>query len=337
MAKENIVVFHPREWSYADYAKDARFKYHHISIGGKIPRKVFGTPTYDGYAEVVTKEGIAEFKEAVIRLRPRVVLFWMHASLPVDVLFWAKEQVKGLKIIQWYSNHRFQMQKGVLRTKRAIDALLMNSAEPQQFNMYKLAKIKHVYTFYDGFEMDTPLLDVPQDHDCFFGGYSYVKKGVKDSAFRFPYGTLRHDFIYAVAKKFKLALYSGAKNWPGLKVTPPVFHPEYTTAMRRSKVNLNINHFGFYKAYTRRTIRSIFSGRAHVTFYIPGMEDDFVNGKHLMWFHKIEEGLEQIDWLLKHDKEREEMAKNCRNLALSKFTFKHRLLQFEDILEDLGV
>jgi len=225
----------------------------------------------------------------------------------------------------------------------------MNTDEPDQFKMYKKAAADigqdlKMYRFWDGFETETPEAvaamnaDVPQDWDVFFGGHSYAAKGKADGRFRFPFGDLRYRFIAEVGRRFKLRLHCAeAYKWPGLERFDEVFHPQYTVEMRRAKVNLDVNHFAFRHAYTRRKIRSIFSGRAHVSSYIPGMEDHFENGKHLLWFTEVDEGIEHIRRLLKDRPLRERMARECLKLAMDKFTFKHRLVEFEDILEDLGV
>jgi len=335
--KENIVILHPREWATAKYTKKARFNYHHVNIGAPIPKKRNGVPTYDGYAEVVTGEGKLHFREVVKATKPKAILFWMHAGFPMSLLEWAKNTVPNVKIIQWYSNHRFQLSGAVAKALPFLDALLMNNDEPAQVKMYRNNNLK-AYRFWDGFEIDTPLVDVPQDYDCFFGGHSYLRKGVSDGKFRFPNGKYRYNFIDAVAKRFKLALHAAdVYTWPDIKTMPQVFHPGYTTAMRRAKVTLNVNHFDFLHAYTRRTIRSIHAGRAHVTKYIPGMEDHFVNGKHMFWFNTIDEGLNQIDRLLKDKPLRERMAAAALALARREHGFEQRLIQFEDILEDVCI
>jgi spore maturation protein CgeB len=59
------------------------------------------------------------------------------------------------------------------------------------------------------------------------------------------------------------------------------------------------------------------------------MEDDFENKKHLCWFHTIEEGLELIDYYLKHDEEREKIAWEGWRHACKHFTFRERLRDFE--------
>jgi hypothetical protein len=337
MKKQNVVILHPREWATAKYASKARFNYHHVNIGAPIPKKRNGIPTFDGYAEVVTEAGNKHFHEVVKRTKPVAILYWMHGGFSMRLLEWARKIVPDVKFIQWYSNHRFQISSAVKKALPYLDALLMNTDEPNQLKMYRHAGLK-AYRFWDGFEVSTPLVDVPQDYDCFFGGHSYLKKGVSDHKFRFPMGKFRYNFIDAVAKRFNLALHAAkAYTWPGVKRMPEVFHPEYTTAMRRAKVTLNVNHFQFLHAYTRRTIRSIHAGRAHVTHYIPGMEDHFQNGKHLFWFGTIEEGLEQIKRLLKDKPLRNRMAAAALSLARREHSFKRRLIQFEDILEDLGI
>lgn len=328
------------------YSESAKLKYHHIYIGAPVPKKRWGEPTYDGYADVVTREGQQLYREAIKKLKPRVMLFWMHANFPTALLEFTKNVSPHTKICHWYSNHRYQMPKGVDRVKEFVDVLVFNNKEPKQFNMYKKnTTIPILGTLYDGFNPnEIDYSDDTTDCDCFFGGGTYLKKSMSDAQFRFPGSKMRYDFVHAVAQKFNLVLHSGQKAsgaWGGLnlEVRPEVFHPKYTYAMRKAKVTINLNHFpDFYKAYTRRTIRCMFARRPHVTLYIPGMEEDgFINGQNIFWFKSIEEGVDQIDRLLKDEKLRKSMGEKLYDLACRNHTFEVRLREFEELLTNSGV
>ena len=338
--KPVAIVFHPREWATAKYAESARFKYVHVSIGGKIPTKNDGTPTFDGYADKVTPEGIVNLLAAVKRYKPALLFYWMHGGLGNDTLGKVRRLCPTIKFVHWYSNHRMTMPKGVEKNLQFIDLILMNHAHQPVFKIFRNAGLIPA-TLWDGFApSEAPLVDIEPKYDCFFGGMTYKKKGDVDHKFRFPSGKFRYDFINEVGKRHKLALHCAkVYSWPELPRLPQVFHPHYTTAMRQAKITLDLNHFPeFKRAYTRRKIRSIFAERCHITHYIPGMEEDFENHKHLVWFREFGEGLEQIVYYLKHDKKREAIAKAGRQRAMERHTFKVRLGEFEQIVKDnLGI
>lgn len=337
--KETVVVLHPRAWARKGFAEEAgaRFNYVHASIGGKVPRKRNGEPTYDGYADVVTEEGKQDLFNKCHAHKPVAVFYWMHSGLNPDVMAKVRKIVPNVKLVHWYSNHRDTFPKGVDKMVAGgfIDLLVFNHANPSTIKMFNNAGLK-TGTFWDGFDPDEVSYDdEKQEYDCFFGGNTYQVKAQKDQRFRFPAGRFRHDFIRAVADRFNLRLHSApAYRWVGLKTFPEVFHPKYTSVMRTAKIMLEANHFPeFRRAYTRRMIRSIFSGRCVVTLYVPGMEQDFTNHKNIVWFHNIEEGLELIDHYLKHDDEREKVAKACFKNAMENHTWLTRIHQFEDLLD----
>lgn len=218
-----------------------------------------------------------------------------------------------------------------------VNMVFINSKDPRQYAMYQKV-IKHVGTLYDGFNPDeiTFSKDEPE-FDCTFGGNSYLPQAQTREGFHFPGGLLRYNLIMAVTKKFKTGIFSdNQKGWP-FKCLDPVYHPEYTNALRRGRITLNVNHFPeLFKAYTRRTIRSIFTGRMHLTHYIPGMEEDFgPNKKNLVWFDTTNEALKLIKYYLDNPDEREQIAANGYTHACQHFTFEHRLRDFEKAVEVL--
>lgn len=336
MNKPVAVILHPKEWDGARYSEGARFKYVHVSIGGTVPRKVSGIPTYDGYAEVVTPEGTSALVEAFKKYRPYLFLFWIHKGLSAPTMKVLHAISPKTKHVMWYGNHRYTFPRGVAMHKQWLSMVLVNSKDPQQYEMYRNGGIKHVGTLYDGFPEDFGLDEVEPEFDVFFGGNSYQKSGKNNPDLRFPGGLLRYDFICAANAAFNAGVASdAAKGWP-FKTLAPSYHPEYTRQLRRAKITLNLNHYpDLWKAYTRRTIRSLHARRCHITLYIPGMEDDFVNHRDLVWFHTIDEGIDQVRYYLDHDREREWVAWNGWEKAKREHTFEVRLREFEKLVEVL--
>ena len=330
MDKPIALILHPKEWATSKYGKNSRFDFHHVSIGGKIPKKRNGVPTFDGYADCATLEGMQAARTLFTQLRPAIFFFWMHGDFPPSFLIQLKRISPKTKFVHWFGNHRHSVVGNVTRYQRTLDMLFLNSKDPRQIKMYKKI-VPHVKTLYDGFApSEVKLVENKPEFDCFFGGNSYMGAIIGNKKLDFPGGKIRFDLICEAHKQFKLHVTSGySKFWP-FKVQPEVFHPHYTTEMRRAKITLNVNHFPtLYKAYTRRTIRSIFARRCHITLYIPGMEEDFENHKHLVWFKTVDEGIDLIKYYLDHDTEREEIAWAGWKLAMKKYTFHNRMEDFD--------
>jgi hypothetical protein len=328
MTKPVLIVTHPKDWEISEYRKESIFDIHYVSLGGYHPHKLNGVLTNDGYAEEVTVEGLDHMEKAFRKYRPNVFLFWLHSGFSYNHLDHLRSICPNVRVVFWFGNHRVKVNNAVKGFRPNL--VLLNSKDTNQFSMYREHGYK-VGCLYDGFNPDeTPLVEKEPTFDCFFGGESYIFAALKHSGLNFPGAHIRYEFITNVNQKFKTLVTSARKDsWP-FKVQPACFHPLYTERMREAKITLNLNHFpSFEKAYTRRTIRSLFARRCHITLYIPGMEDDFENKKHLVWFKTVEEGLDLITYYLKHDDEREAIANAGYKIACEKYTFKNRLVDFE--------
>jgi hypothetical protein len=74
-----------------------------------------------------------------------------------------------------------------------------------------------------------------------------------------------------------------------------------------------------------RVFEAMASGALLVTEAIEnGQKDLFKDGVHLVQYRTEEELFEKVDYYLKHDDEREQIAKEGQKLVLSKHTYKNR-------------
>lgn len=332
MSRPVCVILHPKDWASGKYK--GKFEYVHVSIGGKIPRKRNGVATFDGYADMGTAEGKADLTAAFKKHKPDIFLFWIHGNFGLVDLLPLKAASPKTRFVMWFGNHRNQAPGNVTNVKRVLDMVLLNSKDGNQYKIYRKAGIRHVGTLWDGFNPDSVKFGAEEPkYDAVFGGNSYIPYIGKNHKLDFPGGQIRYDFIMGVAKHFSVSIRTGyPKSWP-FETREEIYHPEYTHFLREGKITLNVNHFPlFRKAYTRRTIRSIFAKRCHVTLYIPGMEDDFTNHKDIVWFKTVEEGIDLVRYYLEHDAEREAIAEESYKLACKKFTFKERMHDFEELM-----
>jgi len=332
------VILHPKDWASGRYMTG--YEYTHVSIGGKIPRKRNKTPTFDGYADMATDEGVQNLRDTFAKVKPHIFLFWLHGGFGGSIIAQLKKVSPQTKFCMWFGNHRPGVAGNVMQLRRWLDMLFLNSTDSRQYKIYQRIGLR-VGTLWDGFNpADVKLSEKKPKYDCVFGGNTYlplVESHRKGHKLDFPGGKIRYDLIDRVAKKFKLLVRSGYKTWPKhVKVLPEVFHPHYHEFLRDGKITLDVNHFPTLRqAYTRRMIRSMFAKRCHIRLYTPGIEEHFENRKHLVWFRNIEEGIDLIRYYLEHDNEREEIAEAGYRLACEKWTFEQRMHDFERMTRPL--
>jgi len=137
----------------------------------------------------------------------------------------------------------------------------------------------------------------------------------------FPLSQMRVDMVEAVAQKYKLEVFGNG--WPqhnarvGLQDEPDIYHS--------AKIALGISAFD-YECYTSdRLFRAMGSGCFYLTKWFPDIETMFENHKHLVWWHDIDELLEQIGYYLTHDNKREKIAAAGCELVHKQHTWQNRI------------
>lgn len=124
----------------------------------------------------------------------------------------------------------------------------------------------------------------------------------------------REDILKKLDSEFNLLNLSSAEN--------------YAKELSRAKIIFN------YSRYNEINMR-FFEGMAVGTLvtnkvpHLPGKD-----GKHYMTYKDIDDAVSQIKKLLKDDKKRNEIAKNSRDFILKSHTYKHRLKEIVDIIDE---
>jgi len=333
--KLKILVLHPKEWAFIESSlADVR----HVSIGGSTPRRLNGSLTEDGIGDVATEKGIMDLYSMVSMFQPDILLFGIHFKLERLIINRVKEMCPSMKVVMHYTDQREGIPNEVGQYVGALDLLLVTNQDEKDHQKYLNVGVPVVDTFYDGINPDVywPKA-VEAKHDCFFGGNDHygLYQSIKSSGrkppevLNFSRGKFRHDFLLAVSQQFDL-LVRGRLGWDDtlFNVKPMLFQPRYLDALLEGKIILGTVVAPRYKLYMRRLFRSIATGRMLLMEYVEGMEDDFENHKHFVWFKTIEEGIDLIKYYLDHEKEREEIGWNGRSLILNKHTCEHRLIEF---------
>lgn len=89
-----------------------------------------------------------------------------------------------------------------------------------------------------------------------------------------------------------------------------------------------------YGHYTSNRLYNILSSSGFcLTLWFPGIENLFVNKKHLVWFKDTKEMTKLIDYYLKNPKERSRIAEYGNKLYLARHTGEHRISKMIELLE----
>ena len=86
-----------------------------------------------------------------------------------------------------------------------------------------------------------------------------------------------------------------------------------------------------------RVFEALASGALLITDEANGLEDLFIDGKHLVIYHNDDDLLDLIEYFLEHDDERERIAAAGKALVYDRHTYDHRTKQLvRMVLEDVG-
>jgi hypothetical protein len=259
--------------------------------------------------------------------KPDIFWFAKDEYLSYKLLRWMRERSHHTKFVMWYGDQRGKPADEIVERSPFLDALLVNNRDKKQYTQYRAltrvdalgriskAGIPYVGALFDCFRPDE-FYPVAQErkYDLLFGGNRF-------SAPRFPLARIRHRLVASLYKSCNMVIYG--INWK-LPRKDPVRMGKYNLAMQEAKMTLGINHYPTYQYYSERIWHCMASGRMHITYYIPGMEQDFDNKKHCVWFKTIDEAKELVAYYAKHDSEREAIGHAGRELLLSRDTWIHR-------------
>jgi len=117
--------------------------------------------------------------------------------------------------------------------------------------------------------------------------------------------------------------------WPaGVPVVGACHVKQQHHVWKRARVCINSNHFNDIELYySDRQIISMASGKPLVCQYVPGLEREFSNGEHLLWYKSTEELVQNVRGLLADVTAAERVGRAGRDLVCAAHTWEHRIRQ----------
>lgn len=138
----------------------------------------------------------------------------------------------------------------------------------------------------------------------------------------------RRRILNMVYEKFNL--YVAGPNWESthFRSLSPAFGADFAKLCGQTKIMLSLigDKWRHLEGYFSNRLPNVLGSRCFlIQTYSSGIEDLFMNHKHLVWYKSDQELLALIDYYLKHPKEREEIAKNGQREILAGYTFDHHV------------
>jgi len=214
----------------------------------------------------------------------------------------------------------------VMAFKDVIDVVLDNTRDKRIHKCYTKHgfNVDTLHTFgFDPSKFPTSF-DVKPKYDAYFGG-SYTGHT------RFPNSGFRHDLLARIDKEFNL-LVSGRGKWPMKNVERYRNAEDYPKMFSRAKVAIGCYHDDIERYYTKRTIYALASGRPYLVRYIPGMEKDFDQGKHLVMYQDVTDAVRLLGQLLEYPKRAKEIGMAGRQIAVDNHSWDARLMDMAGVL-----
>ena len=230
----------------------------------------------------------------IYRTHPDLVLIF-STDIPYSVL----QKIKNDYITAlFYPDHDGPRNERLVRCGRIVDYVFINNKS--QHTELKLLGVKNPV-----FSMEAC------DRDEHRRISTRRRKWVSDVAFiGKPAEGNRIELLRAVDKHFDLKIWGGPWEEYGLTCHKKRVYPkENGKICYASKIILGCDQSNEMDSYfSNRTWITMGFGGFLLTNYVPGLEKILTKGKHLEWYHNIEECLDLIEYYLQNESERQQIA-----------------------------
>lgn len=148
-----------------------------------------------------------------------------------------------------------------------------------------------------------------------------------------PWATERNETLKAIDNNFNLVIHS-VNAWPGFKdVRSPIMDDGLPELYARSKINISIDHTYERGYWSDRNAQIMCCGGFVLFRHVPLSETVFDN--RVVYFHTIEECLEEIRYYLSHPADREHVAKRGYEYANEHLRVNNRVEQMLELVKDV--
>ncbi|MDO8885720.1 glycosyltransferase [Candidatus Oleimmundimicrobium sp.] len=151
------------------------------------------------------------------------------------------------------------------------------------------------------------------------------------------YNKERVNFLRKVANKYQLKVY-GNNCSSDLENGGRVFNDDLCKVYSSCKIALGDNSQSVNDGYwSNRVYLALGCGAFFLTPYVKGLEEEFENYKHLVWYKTEDEMFYLIDRFLKDEKKRKQIALNGYEFVHKNYSYEKRTKKLIKEIEKLGI
>jgi hypothetical protein len=138
-----------------------------------------------------------------------------------------------------------------------------------------------------------------------------------------PSNDYRIRLLQLISQRYDLKAWGGKWRDVGLTCLKERIYPkEFAKICYASQIIVGCDyHHDMECNFSNRTWITLGCGGFLLTNYVPGLETIFTKGVHLEWYHNQEECLDLIDYYLKHEDQRRNIARGGHEFAHSQRTY----------------
>lgn len=276
------------------------------------------------------------FIEAVSSFRPDWV--WMQVQDSGVLKDWAvhkaREKVPSAVFTHWTGDLRPSVSPYMASFCRATNITFASSVG--QLPLFRIAGATRAEYCQIGLDFSEDVLGIPEWTPPFRvppvvlcgNWYGDLFPGTKD----------RMEAILAL-KGAGIDVGVVGSGWPqGIPCVGSSHVKQQSAVWRRTKVALNSNHFNDVEGYySDRQLIAMASGTPLVCRYIPGLEREFKNWKHCIWYRSQDELVTYVRKLLLDAPLRAKIGAAGREEVIKHHTWEARFSQILPIIEEVGM
>lgn len=141
----------------------------------------------------------------------------------------------------------------------------------------------------------------------------------------------RADLLVKIGQRFDTRVFG--RGWRDYQPRPPelhvggvVFPRRYRQICANARIVLGLNEVNQVPFYSsNRVFLTLGCGAFHLTHYVPGLEEVFQDGVHLVYFRSAEECLEKVGYYLRNERLRRSIASRGHELVVREHRYLDRV------------
>lgn len=234
------------------------------------------------------------------------------------------KQWTGARVIHFYGDYRPEPQPWVVDLGREVDQTYLYHKDETLIQAHRDAGIRHIGFWWVG--VDPAIFhprNVVKSYDVVFMGSNHA----------FLDGYIERRALMEAMADAGLQLHLFGKHWEYLAsrenvhVHAFVNNREMAEAYNRSKIALGIDPVHDVRMYAswRRPLSAMASGAFHLARKFAGLDEVFVNRRHLVWFETPDQAVALAQHYLLHEQERERIASEGSREVLARHTWDQRV------------